>query len=129
MIARGEPIYLGDPTVTRGTPRTDSAAILVADVDSIEVFAFAGERDPFWTSTLVVADVLSDTASTEGWTLDDVGWTFRHELQYGEDSYYPPLGTVRLEYVLHLASGALKTVTREAVYIPGRAVHGGYAVP
>lgn len=128
------PLMLGDPTITRGRPcYDDGEAIPPADVESITVFAYRTDvRDPFWTLSLTVADVLSETASTVGWNRDDVGWTFRHELLYdaaGTDGtqYQPPLGTVWLDYVMVLTSGARKSWVRAAEYVPGRAVHGGLA--
>ncbi len=126
-------IPLGDPTITRGRPcYEDGEAILPADVDSIEAFAYQpGQPDPFWTETITIADVLSETATVStDWTRDDIGWTFRDELLYGPSrSYYPPLGIVWIEYVLRFVSGATKTVVRETSYVPGRAVAGGHFAP
>jgi hypothetical protein len=126
-----QPIPLGDPTVTRGLPRYPNGdAIPLADVEEIHAVAFVGNNaEPFWTHDYEPADIMTEDPSTEGWTLDDVGFTFNHELQHGAFDYYPPLGRVTIEYVLRLTSGAVKTVVREVDYELGRAVFGGHVVP
>lgn len=96
----------------RAYPRhADGTQVLVADVDTVDVFVYEpGWDDPIWIARdQATADFLSDTPSTVGWTADTTGWTFHHDLAYGADStpvFYPSPGTtITIHYVLHLAAG------------------------
>lgn len=126
-----KPIPLGAPTVTRAILRDENEeAVPLSDVVTIHARAFTGdEAAPFWIHDYTPSDLMTEEPSTVGWTIDDVGYTFKHKLLYGADGYYPPLGRVYIEYVLRLVDGALPPITREVDYEPGRAVFGGSVVP
>jgi hypothetical protein len=102
----------------------DSAGVVVqqAGVSAIEYSVF--ELDPCRPDeltvvaghdgvSLVVADVIFDSLQTGGlWTVDEIGYNFRHEIDVSADEAFPKAGAqYQVRYEITPTSGQ-KTIVR-----------------
>jgi hypothetical protein len=101
----------------------DSAGVVVqqAGVSAIEYSVF--ELDPCRPDeltvvaghdgvSLVVADVIFDSLQTGGlWTVDEIGYNFRHEIDVSADEAFPKAGAqYQVRYEITPTSGQKTTV-------------------
>jgi hypothetical protein len=90
-------------TNERSSPYTEGAAIVPDDVATIECWVYSGDDvvDGFDGATLVVDDVI--LSSLEGWSEDEVGHNFRHQLPPGA----MPVGNIlaRVSYRVTYSDG------------------------